>query len=148
MHRHWKQNCSGVPTPKPPALLLVSIVMSIAFSSSRLKGWPDFVMWPLYWAGSAFLAPSLPFNQHPCGCGLWLWAHCVIWFRAEREHLFYKAAAPSTPWASWREARTSEPAGPNPLKTNLSPERRTVTALWSVGWKCTKLGQGLLLSWL
>lgn len=28
---------------------------------------------------------------------------CVIWFRAEREHLFYKASAPSVPQASWKK---------------------------------------------
>lgn len=30
---------------------------------------------------------------------------CVIWFRAEREHLFYKAFAPSVPRASWKKTK-------------------------------------------
>lgn len=44
----------------------------------------------------------------------------VIWFRAEREHLFYKVSAPSIPQASWKKPgpavepllqhRTSKPA--------------------------------------
>lgn len=34
---------------------------------------------------------------------------CVIWFIAEREHLFYKASAPSIPQASWRQTRTIKP---------------------------------------
>lgn len=47
-----------VPRPKPPALVSVSIAMSVSLSSSGLKGWPDFTMWLLYWAWSAFVAPS------------------------------------------------------------------------------------------
>lgn len=58
----WKTNTHPqsrrwAPRPKPPALLLVSIAMSISLLSSGLKGWPDFMMWLLYWAWSAFVAP-------------------------------------------------------------------------------------------
>jgi len=86
--------------------------MSISLSSSVLKGWPDFMMWLLYWAWSA----SCPFRHSisihvvvACGCEL----GCVIWFRAEREHLFYKASAPSVPEATWRQKRTSKPVSPS-----------------------------------
>lgn len=72
---------------------------------------------------------------HGCELG------CVIWFRAEREHLFYKALAPSIPQASWKNqgqwwGRCSSMgppnlqftnSSPNPPKNNLSTERRRVT---------------------
>lgn len=77
---------------------------------------------------------------------------CVIWFRAEREHLFYKASAPSIPRASWKNPRPAAGASaaaqdlqtceittqsPDPLKSNLGGERR-VTGLWNSRFKCVK----------
>lgn len=55
---HIHTEASRPLRPKPQALLLVSIVMSISLLSSGLKGWPYFVMWLVYWAWSALVAPS------------------------------------------------------------------------------------------
>ena len=107
----WKTNTHPhsrrrAPRPKPPALLLVSIAMSISLLSSGLKGWPDFMMWLLYWAWSAFVAPPLCHSisiRAVLARGREL--GCVIWFRAEREHLSYKASAASIPQASWKNPR-------------------------------------------
>lgn len=83
---------SRLQEPKPPALLLVSIVMSISLSPSGLKGRTHFLMWWLYWARSAFLALFChPISIHvvvACGSE----AGCVIWFKAEQEQLFLKAS--------------------------------------------------------
>lgn len=57
-HKHIHTEASRPLRPKPQALLLVSIVMSISLLSSGLKGWPYFVMWLFYWAWSALVAPS------------------------------------------------------------------------------------------
>lgn len=43
---------------------------------------------------------------------------CVIWFRAEQEHLFYKASAPSVPQTSWKNTE----AGGEASAANTGPQ--------------------------
>lgn len=138
---------SWAPWPKLPALLLVSIVMSVSLSSSGLKGWPDLMMWLLYWAWSAFLAP-FAIQSSVSGPWLWAWLRNLVWSWAgtsvpQSFSSFRSSGLMETNEASGGAAAASQDlrvaaSSPNPHKKDLSDERRGVTALWNVGFKCVK----------